>query len=96
MDEALANPLGLMQAMQAEAMLPEGESLRALLAEDYARVAEQAREAGFDLALLDHFLMRRERLHTYRTDHIWTIRDGKCASWLERPGDQATFDQVWS
>jgi uncharacterized protein YbaP (TraB family) len=55
MDEALANPLGLMQAMQAEAMLPEGESLRALLAEDYARVAEQAREAGFDLALLDRF-----------------------------------------
>jgi uncharacterized protein len=55
MDEALADPAGLVQAMQAEAMLPEGQSLKALLGEDYTRVAERARSAGFDLELLDQF-----------------------------------------
>ena len=42
MDEALADPASLVQAMQAEAMLPEGQSLREVLAADYARVAERA------------------------------------------------------
>ena len=55
MDEALADPASLVQAMQAEAMLPEGQSLREVLAADYARVAERARSAGFELALLDRF-----------------------------------------
>ena len=43
------------QAMQAEAMLPEGQSLREVLAADYARVAERADSAGFELELLDRF-----------------------------------------
>ena len=52
MDEALADPASL---VQAEAMLPEGQSLREVLAADYARVAEQAHSAGFELELLDRF-----------------------------------------
>jgi hypothetical protein len=55
MDDALADPAGLVQAMQAEAMLPEGQSLRAVLGEDYTRVSERARSAGVDLSLLDRF-----------------------------------------
>jgi len=55
MDEALADPASLVQAMQTEAMLPEGQSLRAVLAADYARVAERAHSAGFELELLDRF-----------------------------------------
>ena len=55
MDEALADPASVVQAMQAEAMLPEGQSLREVLAADYARVAERARLAGFELELLDRF-----------------------------------------
>ena len=55
MDEALADPASLVQAMQAEAMLPEGQSLREVLAADYARVAERAHSAGFELELLDRF-----------------------------------------
>src|SRR4030095_10299115 len=55
MDEALADPAGLVQAMEAQAMLPEGQSLKVLLGADHARVAERARSAGFDLELLDRF-----------------------------------------
>ena len=55
MDEALADPASLIQAMQTEAMLPGGQSLREVLGEDYTRVAERTRSAGFDLALLDGF-----------------------------------------
>ena len=55
MDEALADPADLVQAMQAQAMLPEGQSLKVLLGADHARVAERARSAGFDLELLDRF-----------------------------------------
>jgi uncharacterized protein YbaP (TraB family) len=55
MDEALADPAGVIQAMQVEAMLPGGQNLRGVLGEDYERVVERARAAGFDLALLDAF-----------------------------------------
>jgi hypothetical protein len=55
MDDALADPATVVQAMQVEAMLPEEQSLREVLGADYTRVSEQARAAGFDLSLLDRF-----------------------------------------
>ena len=55
MDDALADPMRLVQVMQSTAMLPEGTTLRGVLGEDYGRVAEHVREAGLDLALLDRF-----------------------------------------
>jgi len=55
MDDALADPMRLVQVMQSTAMLPEGTTLRDVLGEDYGRVAEHVREAGLDLALLDRF-----------------------------------------
>ena len=55
MDDALADPATLVQAMQVEAMLPEEQSLREVLGADYTRVSEQVRAAGFDLSLLDRF-----------------------------------------
>jgi len=55
MDDALAEPAALIEAMQRTALLPDGQSLRDVLGADYAAVAERAREAGLDLALLDRF-----------------------------------------
>jgi uncharacterized protein YbaP (TraB family) len=55
MDDALADPVALGQAMQGEAMLPEGRTLRDVLGPDYGRVAERARAAGLDLAPFDRF-----------------------------------------
>jgi len=55
MDDALADPATVVQAMQVEAMLPEEQSLREVLGADYTRVSEQVRAAGFDLSLLDRF-----------------------------------------
>ena len=55
MDDALADPATVVQAMQVEAMLPEEQSLREVLGADYTRVSEQTRAAGFDLSLLDRF-----------------------------------------
>ena len=55
MDDALANPVSLVQAMQVTATLPEGDSLQEVLGEDYAHVAERARAVGLDLSMLDRF-----------------------------------------
>ena len=54
-DPAVADPTALLGTMQRAALLPEGESLRGALGEDYAAIAARARESGLDLAMLDRF-----------------------------------------
>ena len=54
-DPHVAGPASLLGTMQRAALLPEGESLRSALGDDYAAIASRAREAGLDLAVLDRF-----------------------------------------
>ena len=54
-DPEVADPAALLGTMQRAALLPEGESLRRVLGDDYAAVAERARESGLELATLDGF-----------------------------------------
>jgi hypothetical protein len=56
MDDALqGDPTALAATMQQMALLPPGQSLRAVLGSDYAQVQRHAQQAGIDLALLDPF-----------------------------------------
>jgi ketosteroid isomerase-like protein len=48
------------------------------------------------VAILDHFIERNGKPLQYRTDHIWTIKDGKFTSWEERPGSLEEFNTVWA
>ena len=50
-----ADPLALATAMQSQALLPEGQTLRSVLGSDYAAMNAQARQSGIDLASLDPF-----------------------------------------
>jgi len=54
-DPGVADPTALLGTMQRAALLPEGESLRDALGDDYAGIAARARESGLDLAVLDRF-----------------------------------------
>jgi uncharacterized protein YbaP (TraB family) len=54
-DPQVADPTALLGTMQRAALLPEGESLRGVLGDDYVAIASRAREAGLDLAVLDRF-----------------------------------------
>jgi uncharacterized protein YbaP (TraB family) len=54
-DPAVADPAEMLGTMQRAALLPEGESLRSALGEDYAAIAARARESGLELAALDRF-----------------------------------------
>jgi uncharacterized protein YbaP (TraB family) len=54
-DPEVADPATLLGTMQRSALLPEGESLRSVLGDDYAAIAGRARESGLDLAALDRF-----------------------------------------
>ena len=54
-DPRVADPTALLGTMQRAALLPESESLRGVLGEDYAQIASRARESGLDLAVLDRF-----------------------------------------
>jgi hypothetical protein len=54
-DPEVADPAALLGTMQRAALMPEGESLRRVLGDDYAAVAERARESGLELAALDRF-----------------------------------------
>jgi len=54
-DPAVADPAALLGTMQRAALLPDGESLRSVLGDDYVAIAERARESGLDLAMLDRF-----------------------------------------
>ena len=55
LDGADADPIALATAMQSQAMLPGGQTLRSVLGSDYAAINAQARQAGLDLASLDAF-----------------------------------------
>lgn len=55
LDGADADPLALATAMQSQALLPEGQTLRSVLGSDYAAMNAQARQSGIDLASLDPF-----------------------------------------
>jgi uncharacterized protein YbaP (TraB family) len=54
-DSAVADPSALLGTMQRTALLPEGESLRSVMGDDYAAVAGRVRESGLDLAVFDRF-----------------------------------------
>jgi uncharacterized protein YbaP (TraB family) len=54
-DPAIAHPTAMALQMQRSAQLPDGQSLRTVLGDDYASIASRAREAGLDLAALDGF-----------------------------------------
>jgi uncharacterized protein len=54
-DPAVADPTAMALQMQRSAQLPDGQSLRSVLGDDYASIASRAREAGLDLAALDGF-----------------------------------------
>jgi uncharacterized protein YbaP (TraB family) len=54
-DPAIADPTAMALQMQRSAQLPDGQSLRTVLGDDYASIASRAREAGLDLGALDGF-----------------------------------------
>jgi uncharacterized protein YbaP (TraB family) len=54
-DAALGDPLAIAQEMQSSAALPPGQTLRSVLGNDYAMVAERSADAGLDLAMFDRF-----------------------------------------
>ena len=54
-DPAMADPVAMAAQMQRSALLPAGQSLRSVLGDDYATIAERTRKEGLDLALLDPF-----------------------------------------
>lgn len=54
-DPAVADPTALLGTMQRTALLPEGESLRSVMGDDYAAIAGRVRESGLDLAVFDRF-----------------------------------------
>jgi uncharacterized protein YbaP (TraB family) len=54
-DLAAADPGAMLAAMQRTALLPDGQSLRDVLGEDYATVAARAHDAGLELEFLDRF-----------------------------------------
>jgi len=54
-DPAVTDPTALLGTMQRAALLPEGESLRRVMGDDYAAIAGRVRESGLDLAVFDRF-----------------------------------------
>jgi uncharacterized protein YbaP (TraB family) len=54
-DPEVADPTVLLGTMQRTALLPEGQTLRSALGEDYAAIAARAGESGLELAALDRF-----------------------------------------
>jgi ketosteroid isomerase-like protein len=44
----------------------------------------------------EHSFDRDGRTYTYRTLHVYDIRDGKLASFREVPEDAALFDRAWA
>jgi uncharacterized protein YbaP (TraB family) len=96
--------VSLAGAMQRWALLPDGTSLRGVLGEDYARVAERTRAAGLELALLDRFapwfvavtLLQIELANRGFTPELGVeqtltrraVADGKPITGLETPDEQ--------
>ncbi|MFO1394404.1 MAG: TraB/GumN family protein [Steroidobacteraceae bacterium] len=55
LDAADADPMALMGQMQSAALLPQGRTLRDVLAPDYDAIDRQARAAGLDLSALEGY-----------------------------------------
>jgi uncharacterized protein YbaP (TraB family) len=55
MDDLMADPMAMAGAAQRLAVLPEGQSLRGVLGQDYAAVQTHAQTLGLDVGLLDRF-----------------------------------------
>jgi ketosteroid isomerase-like protein len=47
-------------------------------------------------AYLTHSFERAGKPYSYRTIHLWGLRDGKLSSWREFPEDQHVFDAAWA
>lgn len=54
-DPGESDPMAMLEVMQRQALLPEGQSLRSVLGSDYESVNRRAQQAGLDLALFDRF-----------------------------------------
>ena len=54
-DPGETDPMAMLEVMQRQALLPEGQSLRGVLGSDYESVNRRAQQAGLDLALFDRF-----------------------------------------
>lgn len=54
-DPLEGDPTGMLAEMRRAALLPEGQTLRAVLGDDYPAAQERARASGLDLALVDRF-----------------------------------------
>ena len=54
-DVAATDPAAMLQTMQRTALLPDGQTLRDVLAADYAAINARAQQTGIDLAALDPF-----------------------------------------
>jgi uncharacterized protein YbaP (TraB family) len=54
-DPGETDPMAMLEVMQRQALLPEGQSLRGVLGSDYDSVNRRAQQAGLDLALFDRF-----------------------------------------
>ena len=47
------------------------------------------------VVILDHWMERNGTPHEYRVDHIYEIADGKFTRFVERPGNEAEFSEIW-
>ena len=54
-DPGETDPMAMLEVMQRQALLPDGQSLRGVLGSDYESLNRRAQQAGLDLALLDRF-----------------------------------------
>jgi ketosteroid isomerase-like protein len=59
-------------------------------------VVECVANDSHGIVVLDHSFEKNGDAVAYRTDHLVTLRDGRIASWLERPGNLAEFERAWS
>jgi len=48
------------------------------------------------LVLAEHQFQRKGKTYVYKTAHIYRIRGGKLAEFLEYPEDLYLFDEAWS
>ena len=55
LDEPGSDPVSMVAEMQRAAMLPRGQTLKAVLGSDYASIKERARKSGIDLETLDAY-----------------------------------------
>jgi hypothetical protein len=54
-DPREADPAAMLEVMQRQALLPEGQTLRGVLGSDYESLNRRAQQSGVDLGLFDRF-----------------------------------------